>query len=409
MRRQRKIFMAAAAAALLSGGAPAARADGWIASWGASDVFPIGQEINYQTLRQIVRLSAGGKQVRVRFSNETGHHPLVIGAAHIAKPASNAPIGAIDAATDHAITFGGSGGITIPPGAAALSDPVDMDVAPLSRLAISLFVPRWTGPSVVHPDGVATTDISGEGDFSAAPAIPSPKTSTSRFFIDEVDVEAAGQPAVVVTLGDSITDGYRSEVDANHRWPDRLAERLAARSNAEPVGVVNAGISGNRILHDHPEDLFGPNALARLDRDVLAVPGLRWVVLMEGINDIGHPTSADLPEQDVSADQIIAGMKQIIARVHERGAKIYGATLTPYENTTFHGYYQPAGEVKREAVNAWIRSGGSFDAVIDFDTAVRDPDHPTRIRADYDVGDHLHPNDAGYRAMGDAVDLKLFE
>jgi lysophospholipase L1-like esterase len=394
---------------LLAAGAPAARADGWIASWGASDVFPIGEQINYQTLRQIVRLSAGGKQVRVRFSNETGLYPLVIGAAHIAKPDSNGPVGTIDAATDSALTFGGLGGTTIPPGAAALSDPVDMDVAPLSTLAISLFVPRWTGPSVIHPDGVATTDISGEGDFTVATAIPSPKTSTSRFFLNEVDVNASGQPAVVVALGDSITDGYRSEVDANHRWPDRLAERLAARPSAEPVGVVNEGIGGNRILHDHPEDLFGPNALARLDRDVLSVPGLRWVVLMEGINDIGHSTSADLPEQDVSAEEIIAGMKQIIARVHQHGAKIYGATLTPYEGTTFHGFYQPAGEAKREAVNAWIRSGGSFDAVIDFDAAVRDPDHPTRIRADYDVGDHLHPNDAGYRAMGDAVDLKLFD
>jgi lysophospholipase L1-like esterase len=406
---QRRMLAAIAAAAFLGTAAPAARADGWIASWGASDVFPIGQQINYQTLRQIVRLSAGGKQVRVRVSNETGLYPLVIGAAHIAKPASSASVGTIDTANDHALTFRGLGGITVPPGAAALSDPVDMEVAPLSTLAISLFVPRWTGPSVIHPDGVATTDISGEGDFTAAAAIPSPKTSTSRFFLNEVDVNASGQPAVVVALGDSITDGYRSEVDANHRWPGRLAERLAARPSAEPVGVVNEGIGGNRILHDHPEDLFGPNALARLDRDVLSVPGLRWVVLMEGINDIGHSTSADLPEQDVSAEEIIAGMKQIIARVHQQGAKIYGATLTPYEGTTFHGFYQPEGKAKRETVNAWIRSGGSFDAVIDFDAAVRDPDPPTRIRADYDVGDHLHPNDAGYRAMGDTVDLKLFE
>ena len=241
MRHQCRLVAIAAAAVALLSGAPAAWADGWIASWGASDVFPVGQEINYQTLRQIVRLSAGGKQLRVRFSNETGHYPLVIGAAHIAKPASDAPIGTVDAATDRALTFGGLGGITIPPGAAALSDPVDMEVAPLSRLAISLFVPRWTGPSVIHLDGVATTQISGDGDFTAAPAIPSPKTSTSRYFIDEVDVEAAGQPAVVVALGDSITDGYRSQIDANHRWPDRLAERLAARPNAEPVGVVNAG------------------------------------------------------------------------------------------------------------------------------------------------------------------------
>jgi lysophospholipase L1-like esterase len=409
MRGQRTMFAAAAAVALLGGAAPAARADGWIASWGASDAFPVGQDFNYQTLRQIVRLSAGGKQVRVRFSNETGYYPLVIGAAHIAKPGSDAPAGAIDPATDHALTFGGLAGITVAPGAAALSDPVDIEVAPLSRLAISLFITRRTGPSVFHRDGQATTEISGDGDFTAAPSIPSPKTSNSRFFLSEVDVEAAGQPAVVVALGDSITDGYRSEVDANHRWPDRLAERLAGRSSATPVGVVNAGVSGNRILHDHPEDMFGPNALARLDRDVLSVPGLRWVVLMEGINDIGHSTSAGLSEQDVSADEIIAGMKQIIARVRDRGAKIYGATLTPYEGATSHGYYQPAGEAKREAVNAWIRSGGYFDAVIDFDAAVRDPDHPTRIRADYDVGDHLHPNDAGYRAMGDAVDLKLFE
>jgi lysophospholipase L1-like esterase len=408
MTRQRTIF-AAAAAVLLLAGAPAARADGWIASWGASDAFPVGPSLNYQTVRQAARLSAGGKQVRVRFSNETGLYPLVIGAAHIARPASGAPTGTIDPATDHALTFGGLGGITIPPGAAALSDPVDMEVAPLSTVVVSLFTPRWTGPSVVHPDAEATTEISGDGDYTSAPAIPSAKTSNSRFFVDEIDVNAAGQPAAVVTLGDSITDGYRSTANANHRWPDRLAERLAAQTNGEPVGVVNAGLDGNRILHDHPEDMFGPSALARLDRDVLAVPGVRWVVLMEGINDIGHSTSADLPEQDVSADQIIAGMKQIIARVHDRGLKIYGATLTPYQGTTFHGYYQPAGEAKREAVNAWIRRGGYFDGVIDFDAVVRDPDHPARIRPDYDRGDHLHPNDAGYRAMGDAVDLKLFE
>jgi lysophospholipase L1-like esterase len=408
MRSERALIAAALAAGLLSG-ATAARADGWIGSWGASDVFPVGQDINYETLRQFVRLSAGGQQVRIRFSNATGLFPLEIGSAHVARPAADGAPGAIDPATDHALTFGGVGGVTVAPGAEVVSDPVKMDLSPLSTLAISMFVPRWTGPSVIHLDGVATTYISGDGDYTAAAVIRSPHTSTSRFFIDEVDVEAAGEPATVVTLGDSITDGYRSKVDGNHRWPDRLAERLAARPNAAPVGVVNAGVSGNRILHDHPEELFGPSALARLDRDVLSTPGLRWVVLMEGINDIGHSTSGGLAEQDVSADQIIAGMKQIIARVHAHGAKIYGATLTPYEGTVFHGYYQPEGEAKREAVNAWIRSGGAFDAVIDFDAAVRDPAHPTRLRPDYDVDDHLHPNDAGYRAMGDAVDLKLFE
>jgi len=408
LRSNCALFVAAAAAGILGIASPAARADGWIGSWGASDVFPVGSDVNYQTLRQFVRLSAGGKRVRVRFSNATGQYQLVIGAAHLAKPAAGGAPGAIDPATDHALTFGGAGAVTVAPGAEVVSDPVDIDLPPLSTLAISTFVPRWTGPAVIHLDGVATTYISNDVDSTAAAALPSPHTSTSRFFVDEVDVEASGQPGTVVTLGDSITDGYRSQVDANHRWPDRLAERLAARSGAAPVGVVNAGVSGNRILHDHPEDLFGPSALARLDRDVLSTPGLRWVVLMEGINDIGHSTSAGLPEQDVTAEQIIAGMKQIVARVHAHGAKIYGATLTPYEGTVFHGYYQPEGEAKREAVNAWIRHG-DFDAVIDFDAAVRDPDHPTRIRADYDVGDHLHPNDAGYRAMGDAVDLKLFD
>ena len=344
MRSKLRLFVASAAASLLCVAASAARADGWIGTWGASDVFPVGQDINFVTLRQFVRLSAGGKRVRIRFSNATGQYPLVIGAAHVAKPAADGAPGAIDPASDHALTFGGGAGVAVAPGAEVVSDPVEMDLPPLSTLAISTFVPRWTGPSVIHLDGVATTYISGDGDFTAAAAIPSPHTSTSRFFIDEVDVEAAGQPGAVVTLGDSITDGYRSQVDGNHRWPDRLAERLAARSNAAPVGVVNAGVSGNRILHDHPEDLFGPSALARLDRDVLSTPGLRWVVLMEGINDIGHSTSAMLPEQDVTADQIIAGMKQIIARVHAHGAKIYGATLTPYEGTVFHGYYQPEGE-----------------------------------------------------------------
>lgn len=406
MARQGALAWTVLAAGLLAGTAPAARADGWVASWGASVVFPVGQEINYQTLRQVVRISAGGKRMRVRFSNETGQFPLVIGSAHAAKPGTTP--GSIDPASDHALTFGGAGGVTVAPGAAVLSDPADMDLAPLSTLAISLFVPRWTGPAVVHFDAVATTFMA-DGDATAAASLPSPKVATSRYFLDEVDVDAADQAETLVTLGDSITDGYHSQMDANHRWPDRLAERLAARPNAAPVGVVNAGVSGNRILHDHPEELFGPSALARLDRDVLSVPGLHWVVLMEGINDIGHSSSASLPEQAVSAEQIIAGMKQVVTRVHDRGAKIYGATLTPFEDTVFHGYYSPEGEAKREAVNSWIRTGGAFDAVIDFDAAVRDPAHPNHIRADFDAGDHLHPNDAGYRAMGDAVDLKLFE
>ncbi|MBV9288456.1 MAG: SGNH/GDSL hydrolase family protein, partial [Hyphomicrobiales bacterium] len=338
MMRRHMLIAAAAAAGLLALQPLAAQAHGWVGSWGASDVFPVGPDVNFQTLRQFMRLSAGGSRVRVRFSNATGLYPLVIGAAHIARPAPGGSGGAIDPASDHALTFGGLREVTVAPGAEVVSDPVAMDLAPLSTVAISLFAPRWTGPSVIHNDGVATAYIVDDADATAEAALTNTRTSHARFFIDEVDVEAPGQPGAVVTLGDSITDGYHSEIDANHRWPDRLAERLAARENAAPVGVVNAGISGNRILHDHPEDLFGPSALARLDRDVLATPGLKWVILMEGINDIGHSTAGGLSDQDVTADQIIAGMKDIIARVHGRGAKIYGATLTPYEGTIFHGY-----------------------------------------------------------------------
>ena len=193
-----------------------------------------------------------------------------------------------------------------------------------------MFVPRWTGPAVVHPAETPVTYIC-DGDFTDAATMPRPHTSMSRFFVDEVDVEAVGRPGAIVALGDSITNG-----NGVYRWPDRLAERLAVRPNADPVEVANAGIGGNRLLHDHPEDLFGPSALARLDRDVLSTPGLKWVVLMEGINDIGHATAGGLSEQDVTVDQIIAGMKQIIARVHAHGTKIYGATLTPYEGTTIY-------------------------------------------------------------------------
>jgi lysophospholipase L1-like esterase len=411
MRSLRTRLLVAMTTTVLFGLTGVARAEGpetWMASWGASDVFPVGQELNYQTVRQLVRLSVGGTQVRVRFSNETGHFPLVIADAHVARPAAGGAAGAIDPASDYPLTFGGAGSVTVVPGAAVLSDPVDMAVAPLSTIAISIFLPQWTGPSVVHFDE-ATTFISGDGDFTTDVSIPTPSTSTNKYFLSQVEVASKAFPSVVVTLGDSITDGYVSQTDGNHRWPDRLAERLAARKSAQPVGVVNAGISGNRILHDDPEEMFGPSALARLDRDVLSVPGLRWAVLLEGINDIGHPTNAGLPEQEVSADQIIAGMKQIIARVHARGAEIFGATLTPYENTAYHGFYTPAGEAKREAVNDWIRNSKSFDAVIDFDAVLRDPTDPKLIKREFDSGDHLHPNDAGYRAMGDAVDLALFK
>jgi lysophospholipase L1-like esterase len=376
----------------------------WAGSWGASPAFPNGPEIVNQTIRQVVRLSLGGRAVRIRLSNELGTSPLVIGSAHIARPGQKP--GSIDPATDHVLTFGGRPSITVPVGAPVLSDPVVFDVKSLDSLSISLYVPRSTGPTATLPVGLATAYISNGGDAMAAATLPNPTTSTARFFISDVDV-AADEPdaGTVVALGDSITNGTGSTIDANHRWPDVLAERLVAAHLS--LGVVDAGIGGNRILHDLPEAQFGPAALARFDRDVLSVSGVRTVIIMESINDIGHSGSAGLSEQAVSADDITAGMRQIIERAHAHGIRVLGATLTPFADTIYPGYYSKEGEEKRQAVNRWIREGGAFDGVIDFDAAVRDPIHRDHIAAQFDDGDHLHPNDAGYRRMGEAVDLVL--
>ncbi|WP_062203855.1 SGNH/GDSL hydrolase family protein [Aureimonas sp. AU12] len=382
-------------------------APSWTASWGASPVFDVGPELSNTTVRQFVRLSAGGSQVRIRFSNETGRAPLVIGAASLARPGNAA--GSIDAGSALPLTFAGQSTVSVPPGAPMLSDPVDLAVEPLATLAVTMHVARWTGPSVIHLDAVQTAYMV-EGNHVSDAEFTTPKTALQRFYLSGVEVSSPGRAApTLVTFGDSITDGYHSTVDANRRWPDRLAERLSQRGAGRDVGIVNAGISGNRVLHDRPEEMFGPSALARLDRDALAQPGLRWLVVMEGINDIGHPTSAGLTEQAVSADQIIAGHRQIIARAKAKGIKVYGATLTPFEGTIFPGYFTPEGETKRQAVNVWIRTGGAYDAVIDFDAVLRDPANPARMKAEFDEGDHLHPNDAGYRAMADSIDLALFD
>ncbi|MGH7003133.1 MAG: SGNH/GDSL hydrolase family protein, partial [Alphaproteobacteria bacterium] len=364
---------------VLTGAHHALAQENWQGSWGASPAFAIGPELSNATVRQYVRLSIGGSKVRLRFSNETSTQPLVIGAARIARP-GNAP-GSIDPASSKALTFGGASSITVPPGAPVLSDPVDLTVSSLDTLAVSLFLPRWTGPSVVHALGEQTAYLSNAGDTTDAATLPEATTETMRFMLSRIEVLAEG--GTVVTLGDSITDGYGSGTDANKRWPDILAERLSKQDGAA-VGVVNAGISGNRILHDLPEAAFGPSALSRLDRDVLSVPNLRWVVIMEGINDIGHPTSAGLSEQAVTAQELIGGLKQIVARVHGHGAKAYCATLTPYEGTAFANYYTPEGEKKRQAVNDWIRTAKGCDAVVDFDAAVRDPENPAKLRADFD-------------------------
>jgi lysophospholipase L1-like esterase len=256
----------------------------------------------------------------------------------------------------------------------------------------------------VHSLAVATTYISTPGDYSSAVVMPTASTAQSWFFLTGVTVNATRRSAAIVALGDSITDGFASTPDTNRRWPNLLAERLQASARTSHLAVLNHGISGNRTNFD----LVGPNVQARLDRDVLNAPGARFVILLAGINNIGIPGAFGLPSQAVSAQDIIAGHQQIIARAREQGLKIFGATLTPFEGTIFPGYYTPEGEAKRQAVNQWIRTSGAFDAVIDFDMAIRDPAQPTRLLPAYDSGDRLHPNDAGYQAMANAIDLRLF-
>jgi lysophospholipase L1-like esterase len=408
------VALLAAALAGPPAGAAGADAGNWIGTWAASpqpvweaDFFaPVGipRSLRNQTLRQIARVSIGGSRVRVVLSNEYGERPLVVGAAHVALAGED---GAIDPASDHVLTFSGESSIAIPPGAPMVSDPIDLAVKPLASVAVDLYFPEITPTSTWHNEGAQTAYISAEGDFAGDGSFEPAQTIKSRIFLSEIQVEATPDARAVVTFGDSITDGAASTPDANHRWPDFLAARLA---KADPrVAVVNEGISGARVLRDR----MGDNALARFDRDVLSQPRADTVVVMMGINDIGWPDTLLVPkgEPAPSAEDIIAGYQQLIARAHEHGMTIVGATLTPFEDT-FHGhplygYYNEEKEAKREAVNQWIRTSGEFDGVIDFDAATRDPNNPKHIKPEYDSGDHLHPQDVGYKAMADSIDLEL--
>ena len=405
----RALLLAAIAVALtwptLTVGQDTSQAPPWVATWGTSPSTPgsfgqagaTGSDFENRTLRQIVHTSVGGDSVRIRLSNRHGSLPLEIGAVHIAARSEGARI---EASSDRALTFGTETSIKIPAGAFVLSDPVALEVEPLADLAISIYFPSDTGTPTSHGTGLQTNYISPPGNFAATEQIPDAQTSQSWFFLTAVEVRPSERTGVVVTLGNSITDGTLSTVDANSRWPDHLARRLAARGSGA-LGVVNAGIGGNRVLHDLGG--FGVNALARLGLDVLSVAGVTHVVVLEGINDIG--LGGTLAPEVVSSDEIIAGHRQLIARAHARGLKIYGATLTPFEGAF---YFSPEGEVKRQAVNEWIRTSGAYDAVIDFDAATRDPNQPSRFRPGFSQ-DSLHPNDMGYKAMADAVDLTLFD
>jgi lysophospholipase L1-like esterase len=406
----------------------------WVGTWGTAPAGPplpaATQTFNDQTLRLIVHTSIGGNQLRIRISNELGTTPLRIASAHIALRQSGATI---VAGSDRPLTFSGNAAITIPPGAPVLSDPVNLDVPALSDLAISLYLPGSVQATTIHGSAFQTNYVSLPGNFTGAAAFPTDRTITSWPFLTEVDVNAPGASALVA-LGDSITDGSVTTIDANHRWPDLLALRLqtardalgASQPNAaQPsaaqataglvawgarIGVVNRGIGGNRLLRDPGEQpLFGRAALARFDRDVIATAGVRYMTVLIGINDIGHPGTGTIPiSEEPTPEELIAGYRQLIARAHEKGIAVYGATLTPFERTIFPGYYSPAKEQIRQAVNNWIRSSDEFDGVIDFDRAVRDPSHPTRMLPAYDSGDHLHPNDLGMQAMANAIPLQLF-
>ena len=347
-----------------------------------------------QTLRQVVHVSIGGGQVRVVLSNAFGTVPLVVGAAHVALRTTGALIAP---ESDRALTFSGRRGMTIPSGAVAVSDAVNLTVPAFADLAIDVYLSGDTeatnSPLTTHGEAHQTNYVSSPGDHAGEPAFPVANTMTSWFFLARVDVMVRESVGAVVALGDSITDGTASSLDENRRWPDRLAQRLAADHLS--VAVLNAGIGGNRLLVDNKNDT---NALARFDRDVLVQSGVTRLIVYEGTNDIRHTTPP------VTADDLIGAHQQLIERAHTRGLTVFGATVTPFEGSL----WSPDNESKRHALNEWIRTSHAYDGVIDFDAAVRDSAHPTRLNPPFDSGDHIHPNDAGYQAMADAVSLKLF-
>ena len=416
MKDTRKIaliyaFLLLSSMALARGGPQVdAKAPAWVVSWAASQQIPEPQnalpadELRDSTVRQIFHLSVGGPVLRVHLSNAFGTEALHFTVVHIARPLSpSSP--QIDPATDHTLTFAGSMDVSVPPGAEFISDPIDMPVAPLSDVAVSFHLDEPPVRETGHP-GSRATSYYLHGDFVGAANLPDAKKIDHWFQVARIDVQAAPGAASVVVLGDSITDGHAATTNGNDRWPDELARRLQSSPKTRLIGVSNQGIGGNHLLTDG----LGPNVLARFDRDVLAQAGVRWLILFEGVNDLGGlAIHGEVPaaEHNNLVARVIAAYQQVILRAHARGLRVYGATITPYVGS---GYYHPGplSEADRQAVNQWIRAAGHFDAVIDFDAVVRDPQHPDHLLPAFDCGDHLHPSPAGYKAMGDAVPLGLF-
>ena len=381
----------------------------WVGSWACSQQIPEPNNalapavLTDATVRQVVHLSIGGTMLRVHLSNAFGTQPLLISSAHIARSVASGS-GAIDAATDRTLTFQGQPQVTIPAGAEYLSDPVSFAAAPLSNVTISMHLVDAPAQQTVHPGSRATSYLT-HGDQTAAASLLGAKTFDHWTMLSGIDVQAPPSAYAVVMLGDSITDGHGATTNGNDRWPDVLAARLQAGPTTRTIGILNQGIGGNHLLTDG----LGPNALARFDRDVLAQAGVRYVLVFEGVNDLG----ALAREVDVTAerhDKLVHAMEaayqQIIERAHAQGIKVIGATITP---DTGSDYYHPDAhnEGDRQAVNAWIRAAEHFDSVVDFDRMIADPQHSSRLLPAYDSGDHLHPSPAGYNAMGQGIPLKV--
>jgi lysophospholipase L1-like esterase len=361
-----------------------------------------------QTIRMVIRPEITGERLRLRLSNAFGRAPLRIDAVHVALSQQGAKI---DPRSDHVVTFNHAASVEIPAGAPILSDPVAMSIRPFEELAVSIYVAAPATADTIHFWGQHDTYIAGPGDLTSKPDFPTSKTTTSWYWLAGLEVWNAQGARATVAFGDSITDGAGVKQDEYLDWPDQLADRL--RSGKAGMAVLNEGIGGNRILYDGA----GVSALARFNRDVLANPGVANLIVLEGINDIGWPEMkppasmkieppgiSPFAAQRVTAADLILGLEQIIARAHEQGIRVFGATMTPYQGAD---YYTANGEAVREEVNHWIRTSGAFDGVIDFDAAVKDPQNPLRFREDYQSGDHLHPSAAGYKAMANAVDLSL--
>ena len=375
----------------------------WVGTWTSAPAPAEGAAFSNHTLRMIPRVSIGGSRLRVRISNAWGARPLALGAAYVGLR-STGP--AIVSGSHRRLTFGGETRATIAAGALVVSDPVELRFAPLTDLAVSVYLPDDLPASFGITGRYArqTNYISPPGDFAAEELMPVGRLTDDWYFVCGIDVVAPQGTGAIVALGDSLTDANISTHDGHHSWPAQLARRLMARPGGRPMAVMNQGLGGNRILHD----IRGDSGLRRFDRDALAQPGVTDVIIMLGTNDLRNRHGK--PEEEVTAPQMIAGLKQFAVRGQARGIRVIGGTVTPFENETFlPGAWNPKREAIRQEVNEWLRKADAFDAIADFDRALRDPDHPTRMLPIYDCGDHLHPSDLGYRAMGDAIDLSSFE